>query len=374
MSRQTSAYRYVVGQRVKITANNGGLYSAQIGVVGVIWPQRSARRHGGYHCYDVAYRNEKGAERAVIVREDDLEATDAPIAPEQPPTAKVIKPSGAQFAIGERVIVTPADNAIYEHSTGADAVGVIEHVGRSLRVRTYEVRFTRPATGWRDDPDATQPLARTFTVHEDHLAWAPTPDEQPTPQPATEPSPAPMSPLFAIGNRVIVHPRSELAYDAFTRKGAVGVVTGVGQPVRGIRRYDVRYSGTEAARAAAQRDALGLLPVAQIREEHLLPAPVKADAPAEPVTPVAEKPRHACDYRAEWRTKGVRVVEPLWCDKGGCFEDDCVVCQQTPEWRVRHGLKPPQRLRRHESHQPLAPESSAPTPEQMSLWGSEAAR
>jgi hypothetical protein len=67
--------RFSVGQRVKVIANQGGLYAAQIGVIGVIAKPRQKRL--GYRSYDVSYRNAKGAERIVIVREDDLELAPA---------------------------------------------------------------------------------------------------------------------------------------------------------------------------------------------------------------------------------------------------------------------------------------------------------
>lgn len=76
---QAEAQRFAPGQRVKIIANQGGLYAAQIGVVGVISKQRQKRSYG-YRTYDVTYMKpfslpgEKGREKIVTVREDDLEA------------------------------------------------------------------------------------------------------------------------------------------------------------------------------------------------------------------------------------------------------------------------------------------------------------
>lgn len=65
--------RFALGQRVAIVANQGGLYSAQIGVAGVVSKQRQKRRYG-YRSYDVTYHDAKGREKVVIVREDDLVA------------------------------------------------------------------------------------------------------------------------------------------------------------------------------------------------------------------------------------------------------------------------------------------------------------
>ena len=219
--------RYALGQTVRVIANNGGLYSAQIGVVGIISKQRQKRRYG-YRSYDVSYMkpfslpNEKGREKIVIVREDDLEAF---------PNA--------------------ADAAIPEQSA-----------------------------------------------------------EQP--------------PKFSVSELVSVDEHSAVCYAPYTHKGAIGVIVGVGKPVRGIRRYDVRYSGdTPAIQRAIARDPLHALPVTQIREEHLVQVdvPTVPESLSEPPRPAVS--RHAYEYRAEKQRKGER----LWCDAGGSFIEDCAVCR-----------------------------------------------
>ena len=88
-----AAPRFALHQTVKIIANQGGLYAAQIGVVGVISKQRQKRRYGSRN-YDVTYQNEKGREKRVIVREDDLEAVTVEETPALP--AAVTTESEAQ--------------------------------------------------------------------------------------------------------------------------------------------------------------------------------------------------------------------------------------------------------------------------------------
>lgn len=217
----TETPRFTQGQRVRIIANAGGLYSAQIGVVGVIARKRQYRRWG-YHTYDVDYQDAKGREKRVTsVREDDLEAVEA-----------------------------------------VEAEAAVE------------------------------------------------------PTPAQTAKAAELPPKFSRGEHVTVDRHSALAYEAFTRGGAVGVIVGVGTPVRGIRRYDVRYAAdTPAAQRAVARNRMGLLPLAQIREEHLLLA--EPPAPREYATA-----RHAYEYREKYPSD-----YHLWCDAGGSFIEACAVCR-----------------------------------------------
>ena len=120
---------------------------------------------------------------------------------------------------------------------------------------------------------------------------------------------AAVEPRFALGEHVTVDPRSALCYETFTRKGAVGVIVEIGKPVRGIRRYTVRF---DVPHLGGARDS-------RIREEHL----VKVEAPAQVGEPRQYvKPRHAYEYRDQHPKD-----EHLWCDAGGCFIEDCVVCE-----------------------------------------------
>jgi hypothetical protein len=77
MNGANSLARFALGTHVKIIANQGGLYAAQIGVVGIISKQRQKRTYG-YRSYDVSYHDAKNREKICIVREDDLEAAEAP--------------------------------------------------------------------------------------------------------------------------------------------------------------------------------------------------------------------------------------------------------------------------------------------------------
>jgi hypothetical protein len=112
-------------------------------------------------------------------------------------------------------------------------------------------------------------------VREDDLEACETTDEpvpQPTPEKVMPAKPAKVKtktpekpPLFSLGERVTVDQHSALGYDSFTRKAAVGEIIEISKPVRGIRRYMVRYPTRVMTR---------------IREEHLLPA----EAPTEPTS------------------------------------------------------------------------------------------
>lgn len=183
-----------------------------------------------------------------------------------------------RFTLQQRVIVDAAHSSEYPRRARDGAVGVIGNIGRLVNgARRYDVYFYQDVT-------ASNNVA--VRIPEQHLQSAPEKREELTPVQPETPARAALDPdkaaevvasalvtdpRFALGQKVMLDHRSDLAYDRVARKGAVGVIVGVGKPVRGIRRYDVQYAGTPEASRAAQKHPLRLLPVIIIREEHLLP-------------------------------------------------------------------------------------------------------
>lgn len=304
------APRFALGQPVRVIANHGGLYAAQIGVVGIIARQRTKRRYG-YRSYNVSYQDAKGSEKVVIVREDDLEAvadgvTESPT-PAQP--ADTPAPPDALFQLGQRVTVHPPADGLEDEYPSFTHYPIVGEIASACQVTAggvhcYDVKFPRIERGV--STECWPPVS----IREAHLLPEPSQvgwlaSSAASTKTASDKPITPMpEPKFSVGDHVAVDSRSDLCYETWARKGAIGEIREIGRPVRGVRRYTVRYHSPRIG-----------VHETRIREEHLLK--VEPPAPRQ-----YAKARHAYEYRDE-HPRG----EHLWCDAAGCFIEDCAICR-----------------------------------------------